>query len=235
VIDNSAIEIAAEAAVPSEYQVSLGRWRAHLSSGHVRRINAVSLHGEQLDDARAIERLSMVLDLYLEHGLRPRIRTTSMDRWIDPLITRWSESGESIVMVAETRPAAVGGTISIDEWLAWLAPRAMSQPRFAEAAASVRRLEADNVIVTMSHEGQTVGAGRAVSANGVTGLFDITVDPEHRRRGHARAMTRQLMGWAHARAESVYLQVAEVNRPAIALYESEGFTERYRYRYRSPD
>ena len=233
--DSAQIEIAAEQAVPSFRQIEIGRWRAHLSSGHIRRINAVTLHGERPDDQTVRDRLANVRDLYLEHGLRPRLRTTSMDTWIEPEIERWTEAGEALVMTIEPRPTEVGPSISIDAWLAWLAPRAVSSGRFDEAAASARRLEADNVVVAVTAGSEIIGAARAVSTNGLTGVFDITVDPEHRRRGHARSMIDRLLGWAADRNEEVYLQVAAVNQPAISLYESIGFVERYRYRYRSPD
>jgi ribosomal protein S18 acetylase RimI-like enzyme len=235
VIDYGEIEIAAEQAVPSARQIALGRWTAHLSSGHIRRINAVTLHGERLDDQLVLERLTKIQDIYRQHGLRPRVRTTSMDHWIDPLIEGWTEAGEAVVMSIEPEPGDIGETISIDQWLTWLRPRAVSTGRFEEAASSARRLDADNVVVTARVDGQIIGAARAVSTNGLTGLFDITVDPEHRRRGHARSMIDRLRGWAAERQEPVYLQVASVNMPAIALYESEGFVQRYHYRYRSPD
>ncbi len=233
-IDDAAIEIAAEQAVPSESQVAIGGWRAHLSSGHIRRINAVNLHGEQLDRPETAERLSTVQDLYRDHGLQPRLRTTSMDTWIEPSITGWSEAGEALVMTSEAQSADVGPSITVEEWLAWLRPRAMLPGRFEEAASSARRLTADHVIVTESRGAAIIGAARAVSTHGLTGLFDITVDPENRRHGHARSMIKRLKGWAATRGELVYLQVAVVNLPAIALYQTEGFTERYRYRYRSP-
>lgn len=234
-IDTEAIEVAAEWAVPSERQVEIGRWRAHLSSGHIRRINAVTLHGERPDESVVRDRIAFLQDLYRDCGLRPRLRTTSMDAWIDPMISKWSESGEALVMTVDSRPADVGSTISIEGWLEWMETRAISSGRFDEAAASARRLAADNVVVTVAVDGEIIAAARAVSTNGLTGLFDISVDPDHRRRGHARAMIERLRGWAADRNELVYLQVAAVNTPAIGLYRTEGFTERYRYRYRSPD
>ena len=233
--DNARIEIASELAVPSVRQVDIGRWRAHLSAGHIRRINAVNLHGERPEDDIVADRLAFVADLYRKAGLRPRLRTTSMDTWIDPMIERWTEAGDALVMTIEPQPADVGQTISIDAWLSWLAPRAASSGRFDEAAASARRLDPNNIVVTVSAGGDIVGAARAVSANGLTGLFDIMVDPAHRRRGHARSMIDRLRGWAAERGEGVYLQVAAVNRPAITLYRAMGFVERYRYRYRSPN
>lgn len=234
-IENEQIEIAAERAVPSARQMSIGRWRAHFSSGYIRRINSVAMHGERVSDDVAAERLMTILDVYAERGLRPRLRVTTMDGWIDPMLRRWTEAGEALVMTVESQRCEVGSTISIDDWISWLAPRAASSGRFEEAAASARRLPADNIVVTVTEGGEIVGVARAVSTAGLTGLFDIMVDPEHRRKGHARSMIDRLRGWAADRGEPVYLQVAAVNRPAITLYESMGFTERYSYRYRSPD
>lgn len=233
--DSTQIEIAAELAVPSVRQVEIGRWRAHLSHGHIRRINSVTLHGEQPEPAVVGERLALVQNLYDRHGLRPRLRTTSMDTWIEPMIRQWTEAGEAFVMTIGPQRCEIGSTISIDEWIGWMAPRAESSGRFDEAATSARSLDADNIVVTATERGEIVGVARGVSTNGLTGLFDIMVDPEHRRKGHARSMIDRLRGWAAERGDEVYLQVAAVNRPAITLYESVGFVERYRYRYRSPD
>lgn len=157
-----------------------------------------------------------------------------MDEWISPFIADWSESGETLVMTAEATAGAVGPVASIEEWLAWLQPRAALQARFVEAATSARKLPADNVVVFATEGLDIVGAGRGVSVDGLTGLYDITVDPGHRRRGLGRELVRRLSAWAAERSDVLYLQVAAVNTAAIELYETEGFVESYRYRYRRP-
>ncbi len=58
--------------------------------------------------------------------------------------------------------------------------------------------------------------------------------PQARRRGQAKQPVRALVEHGRpAGARQVYLQVADDNEPAIALYRSLGFAEHHAYRYRS--
>ncbi|NUT50926.1 MAG: GNAT family N-acetyltransferase, partial [Saccharothrix sp.] len=58
------------------------------------------------------------------------------------------------------------------------------------------------------------------------------VRPDARRQGLARRLMGGLAAWGVARgATTCALQVAEHNKPAIALYESLGCVEHHRYRY----
>jgi N-acetylglutamate synthase len=74
--------------------------------------------------------------------------------------------------------------------------------------------------------------GLAVLDGDVVGLFDVATDPLERGRGHAGRITAALLGWAaEAGARRAYLQVAETNLSARALYARLGFRPLYRYRY----
>lgn len=234
-IDNLRIERASERAVPSAGHERLGNWKAHVSDGYVRRLNSVALHGDRPDSEETGRRLDAIGRLYRERSLRPAIRQTTMDAWLDHHLAGWTETGDTVVMTAAGSAGEVGPTGSVEDWLAWLSPRASLPARFAEAAASARRLDVDNVVLFSAEGRHIVGAGRAVSTDGLTGLFDISVDADVRGRGHGRSLLKRLMAWAADREDAVYLQVAAVNEAAIELYRSEGFVERYRYRYRRSD
>ena len=55
-------------------------------------------------------------------------------------------------------------------------------------------------------------------------IITIAVDPAARRKGLGRALMRRVAAEALARgAEAIFLEVAEDNAPAIALYERLGF------------
>lgn len=55
-------------------------------------------------------------------------------------------------------------------------------------------------------------------------VLNVATDPEHRRKGHARALIEALLAAARAGgARTVLLEVRASNRPAIALYEAFGF------------
>jgi ribosomal protein S18 acetylase RimI-like enzyme len=69
-------------------------------------------------------------------------------------------------------------------------------------------------------------------AGGWAGLYGVWVDPEHRGRGLARALTGALAVRAVARGtRSVYLQTLHANEPAVGLYSSLGFSPHHGYAY----
>jgi ribosomal protein S18 acetylase RimI-like enzyme len=81
--------------------------------------------------------------------------------------------------------------------------------------------------------GQVIAIGRVAVAAGWAGLTAIEVDPAHRRRGLARAVTRALTAEAGARgARHLYLQVEDANAAARALYRGIGFSDHHGYHYR---
>ena len=66
----------------------------------------------------------------------------------------------------------------------------------------------------------------------LVGLFDVATAPAARRRGVARRVTAALLAWGAAEgARTAYLQVAEENAAARALYAGLGFRPAYRYVY----
>lgn len=65
--------------------------------------------------------------------------------------------------------------------------------------------------------------GRAVA--GEAELLTLAVAPDARRRGLGRKLVARFLYQAQLRgAESAFLEVSAENAPAIALYESAGFT-----------
>jgi GNAT superfamily N-acetyltransferase len=88
--------------------------------------------------------------------------------------------------------------------------------------------------VTVGEAGEFVACGMGVAEPPWVGLFDIGTRPDRRRRGHAMAVVRSILGWARgAGATRAYLQVMLENMPATMLYAKLGFAEAYRYWYRS--
>jgi GNAT superfamily N-acetyltransferase len=78
--------------------------------------------------------------------------------------------------------------------------------------------------------GAPVAIGRAAVEAPWVGFTAIEVEPAMRRHGYGRAVMAQLTSWSRERgALRGYLEVVATNRPAIALYESLGFTEHHRY------
>lgn len=71
---------------------------------------------------------------------------------------------------------------------------------------------------------QTVGHGVLSVAAGECHLLNVCVHPDYQRRGLGRSMVQHLLGVSRGHgAEKAFLEVRVSNRPAIALYVSEGF------------
>ena len=69
------------------------------------------------------------------------------------------------------------------------------------------------------------------------GLFEVVSNPQMRQQGLGRKMVRTALRWGREHgARQAWLQVVAANEAANRLYESEGFSEVYRYAYRqAPD
>lgn len=89
----------------------------------------------------------------------------------------------------------------------------------AEIAAAV----ADPLGIAIT-ESQGFLLGRVVA--GEAELLTIAVEPDARRQGIGRRLVTQFISGALARgAEAIFLEVAESNRAARALYETCGFCQ----------
>ena len=83
--------------------------------------------------------------------------------------------------------------------------------------------------------GAAIAIGRGSVESPWVGFTAIVVDPGARRQGHARAVMSALLEWGAERgAARAWLEVLTENDAALRLYASLGFTEHYRYAYRTP-
>jgi N-acetylglutamate synthase len=112
---------------------------------------------------------------------------------------------------------------------AWLATWSRCEPgREVEAHANTVLSQLAGKATFARLDDRAVGI--AVDHDDVVGLFCVAVDPARRRAGLGTTIVRALL--AGSSASVAYLQVEEVNAPAIALYAHLGFEEAYRYCHR---
>jgi hypothetical protein len=104
--------------------------------------------------------------------------------------------------------------------------------RCGSAGAVVCSLDGTRALSVLSVEGAEVGRVRGELNGEWLGVHGLQVEEEHRRRGHARAlMVGLLEAGASAGTSTVWLEVADDNDPAIALYAGLGFQRHHACRY----
>lgn len=113
------------------------------------------------------------------------------------------------------------------EAMAALHQRAFTVPR-PWSAEEIAALLASPLVFVVATEGG-FAMGRVVA--GEAELLTIAVEPELQGRGIGRGLMADFLAEAAARgAESVFLEVAENNVSALALYRGVGFAEAGRRR-----
>lgn len=123
------------------------------------------------------------------------------------------------------------------EWLSFYLEhgtgKAMTQ---SSAAELLFRIHGEAAFLTVRAPEQVVGIGLGV-LDDWHGVFSVATHPGFTRRGVASCIVRGLAERGTLKGkEFAYLQVAEENYPARALYEKAGFETAYSYHYRSgPD
>lgn len=222
-----------------------GTWVIRLTEGHPsKRLNSVSLLDPgDLNDLEA--RIDRAGHCFAAYG-RPLIFRISplagpaMPSHLDRL--GWRRFGESIVMKLDLARA------ELDEVIDQIPMKDVA--RFIAAAESVRSGEPDarpglaGIVSSMPveaglfvHESEGVPAATAICVHDgdLAGLFEIVARAGWRGRGFGRGIVLAALKWAHLRgASTAWLQVEADNAVAVGLYRSLGFSEVYRYHYRSP-
>ncbi len=122
----------------------------------------------------------------------------------------------------EHGPVIVGWIRTVDEADAWA-----SRDRLPVLDDLARWQAEPDVFPFAWLEGETlVGYGEIWEDldEGEAELARLVIAPEHRSRGHGRAMTRALADAAHRRGfETVWLRVVAGNEAARRAYEAAGF------------
>ena len=223
---------------PGLRQERLGDWLMRAGTGWTGRANSVLPIGDPglpLDEA-----LVRVHEWYAEQGLSPLFQvalpcSALLDRQLQE--RGWEPYNFSGVLTADVAevlatspegpvPQVELGEIPDADWLAAYNYRGDTLPPGAEQTLRAgdrplfARVEADGRIVAI--------ARFSVSGDWV-GVTAVEVDPAARRRGLAGHLMRE--GLRQLPATACYLQVANSNAPALALYEGLGFFRHHDYHY----
>ncbi len=240
------IEGACLSAWPAIALVHDGAWLWRFAHGYSKRANSFQSL-DPSDDGNAEARIAALSALSRRHGIEPVFRVTPLaGPGVVAALDRlgWTSFEESRVLAMDltTPPPAPTGDIR------WLNP---GDPRWYRAEASLSGYDGKTLetlktllsliayeakgIVVHGRDGTPAAAALAVNAGGIGVYLNVVADKGRRRQGFGTAVMRAALGWTREKgASSAAIQVVSANAPAIALYESLGFVEQYRYHYRRP-
>ena len=225
----------------------LGRWLLRAAEGFTGRANSVLPLG---DPGRPLDAaLAEVAAWYGERRLPPRvvIPVPAREALDEALAVRgWTRYNPTQVLTADVevmlrtlpeRPGLPPVTIEdtpTDDWVgAYHYRGGGGLPRVGRAILTGSGQPGFAVVRAGGTAGAVLAIGRASVDDGWVGVTAVEVDPAHRRRGLAGHVLRELLRWAAERAAtSAYLQVADENEAALALYHRLGFAPHHRYHYR---
>ena len=127
------------------------------------------------------------------------------------------------------RPVPVLTPTATDAWLA------DDDRVLRDRTAACGVLEGPADVAFLALGDPVVAKGRVSLDDDWAGITDVWVSPDHRRRGLALEVLRELVGWAAERgATTAYLQTRGDNPAALALYDRLGFVTHHTYRYLTP-
>ncbi len=120
------------------------------------------------------------------------------------------------------------------EWLLAFAHAGEMDRESAQVRHAIfERIPSDKRFALIRLDGKIAGVCVGVLEGKWLGLFGLVTVDEHRHKGLAISLNRELASWAsRSGATMAYLQVVAENKPALSLYHRLGFNIRYEYWYR---
>jgi len=242
---NRRIEEASLNAWPALHQMLLDGWVLRFARGFTKRANSVTplyADDQPIERERLLEeRVRFCENLYARERLQSIFRIADsrnqelLDRVLDARSYRRADP--SLVLGAEIRPQATSprwAVLGLKEWLDAHAELTGMPAEFKRLhGAILRAVRTESAHAVLREGGDVLACGLGVVERELVGLFDIVIHPAHRRQGCGEELIRSILAWGRDRgAGTAYLQVAEANVAARALYDELGFSRRYRYWYR---
>lgn len=232
----------------------LGEWLLRAADGFTGRANSALAVGDP--GVPLAEAAGKVRAWYAARGLTAMVAVpfpcgergaSQLDRVLDSLgwtvradgaTVMTADAGEVAVRAAAEFAGRSGASDAVDidaepdeAWLARYHYRGVRQ--LPPVALTVLTSAPWQAFASVRSGAETVAIGRVAGDEHWAGLTAIEVDPRHRRHGLGAAVTASLTAHAASRGiRNVYLQVADGNDAARALYRRIGFTDHHCYHYR---
>jgi len=229
---------------PSLQTLLYDGWVLRFADGYTKRANSANpLYYSGTDVTRKIETCEK---LYRGQGLKVVFKMTpvSQPEGLDSFLAAQGYQVDSPTSVQlldmsawnqpTTTPDAVYCESLTEEWFSAFCELGSVDPqRQLTARRLLQLIVSAKGLAAIRQNGHVVACGLGVLQDGFVGLFDIVVDRRFRRQGHGRQLVQSLLAWGqHQAAHTAYLQVMLNNEPALRLYSTLGFQEKYQYWYR---
>jgi N-acetylglutamate synthase len=221
-----------------------GGWVLRAANGYTKRANSVQSL-DPGDDKNAEARILAADSWFRARNLTPVFRVTPLAgpailSALDDL--RWARIDDSHFFAMELGPQEAhprASILPIDDPAFFAAQQKIGRSddrTMANLRAVVGVLTVPCCgIVFRNAEGDPVSTALMAIADGIVITGNVKTEPLERRKGHAAAMMRSGLAWAHSKGATVAaLNVQADNPPAIALYQSLGYGYQYDYSYRLP-
>lgn len=229
-------------ALPCKETLYYDGWILRFAGSYPRRANSVHpFYGSTLP---VEEKIDYCERQYWARGWRTVFKITPawQDELVAPLEARGYEEdalvGVHITDALPVVPVPSGIEVELLPSItpAWLADKQrlndFTDLQAGSYAAILTKLTTPAAFVRVCRDGQVVALAMAVVEREWMGLYSLITDSTARRQGLAMALIGTLFEWARGQGASrAYLQVAQNNAPALALYDRLGFRYAYRYWY----
>ncbi|MGV9743855.1 N-acetylglutamate synthase, CG3035 family [Rhodococcus zopfii] len=237
-----ALEVAAAAGWPGLELEWVDGWLLRAGAGFTSRANSAIPLGDPgtVADPADAEVRARLAGWFADRGLP--LRLLIPDR-LARIPAGWPSGGEMQVMAADLdsvplpegpTPVVVSSTPDPD-WLSRYRGGTLPEDARRVLGAVARGVLGFGRIGTPGIEPVAIGRAAVTDApdgRRWVGLTAVEVAPEHRRNGLGTLLCGSLLRWGRGRgATHAYVQVADGNTAARALYRELGFVDHHRYRY----
>lgn len=221
-----------------------GHWIRRAANGYTQRANSIQSFDPD-DERDASARIEAGAAWFRSRDIRPTFRVTPL---AGPGViaaldaARWTTVDDSHLFAMELdslEPDSNGrlyelldpAFLSVQQQL-----RGYSDEKLGKLKALLSVVDVPGKgVVLFSSDGRPVATSLMVIGDGIVITGNVITDTTQRRKGHAAAMMRTGLAWAHSAGATIAaLNVAADNPAAQALYRGLGYRHQYDYTYRIP-